>query len=151
MKSNKYLIISQSTDKGLNKKLANYVEDVLINEHSANCKYRNSDEFVESDLEMDRIVFIIPEWNGTYPYLFKQIVDNSGWPSKLSGKKTLLIGTSNGKFGNVMGVNHFEFTLNYVGSSVFGKKVYIPKLTENIGNDEYLGYLKDVIQEFHLS
>lgn len=151
MSNKKYLIISQSTDRGLNKRLANYVEDNLLNEHSANCKYLNCDEFVESDLDRDRLIFIIPEWNGTYPYLFKQIVDNSGWPSKLEGKKVLLIGTSNGKFGNVMGVNHFEFTLNYVGCEVFGKKVYVPKLSENIENDEYLGYLKDVILEFHLA
>jgi hypothetical protein len=71
--------------------------------------------------------------------------------SLLDKKKVLLIGTSNGKFGNVMGVNHFEYTLNYVGSSVFTKKIYVPKLDENIENEEYIGYLKDVLLEFHLT
>jgi hypothetical protein len=146
-----YLIVSQSGDFGLNKQLALKVMNVLKMEHGKDSIYVNASGFTKADYAFDKIIFIIPEWNGTYPYLFKQIIDNSEWPSLLDKKKILLIGTSNGKFGNVMGVNHFEYPLNYVGSSVFTKKIYIPKLDENIENEEYIGYLKDVLLEFHLA
>jgi len=147
----KYLLVSQSGDFGLNKRLALRIMNDLKIEHGTDSVYVNASGFTEADYAFDKIIFIIPEWNGTYPYLFKQIVDESKWPSLLDKKKVLLIGTSNGKFGNVMGVNHFEYTLNYVGASVFTKKVYVPKLTDNLENEEYIGYLKDVLLEFHLT
>ena len=144
-----YVIISQSNENGLNRRLANKITEILQSEHSQSSHYFNANDY--NGYEWDKFIFIIPEWNGTYPFMFKQIVDESGWPSQMSKKKVLLIGTSNGKFGNLMGVNHFEYTLNYVGSSVFTKKVYIPRLSSNVDNDEYIGYLRDVLLEFHLS
>ena len=146
-----YLIVSQSGESGLNKQLALRIMNELKMEHGKDSVYLNASGFTKADYAFEKIIFIIPEWNGTYPYLFKQIIDNSEWPSLLDKKKVLLVGTSNGKFGNVMGINHFEYTLNYVGSKVFSKKVYIPKLSENVENEEYIGYLKDVLLEFHLA
>lgn len=151
MVKDKYLIISESGQYGLNRRLAEKIATRLRLEHGAESVYVNASEFDRSNYAFEKMIFVIPEWNGSYPFMFKQVVDNSEWPSLLEKKKILLIGTSNGKFGNLMGVNHFEYTLNYVGSSVYTKKVYVPKLTENLENSEYVGYLNDVLLEFHLS
>jgi len=80
---------------------------------------------IESEIESyDRLVFIMPEFNGSFPAPFKAIVDYCGWPNCLRDKPIFLIGLSGGFSGNVIGVNHMKHILDYVGANVSRESSY---------------------------
>tara|TARA_R110000787_G_scaffold285493_2_gene401397 strand:+ start:841 stop:1206 length:366 start_codon:yes stop_codon:yes gene_type:complete len=82
----------------------------------------------EDLIEYDKIVMIVPEWNRSIPFMLKQMIDNSGWPSTLKNKDIYLIGTSGGIGGNMLGISHLTDILHYVGSNVHHNKVYVTQL-----------------------
>jgi NAD(P)H-dependent FMN reductase len=71
---------------------------------------------------------VVPEWNGSFPFMFKQVIDNSGYPSSFDGKDILLIGTSDSSFGNLMGITHLSHILEWCGAEVYSKRVCIPNI-----------------------
>ncbi len=93
--------------------------------------------------EAEGIIMIVPEWNGSFPFSYKELIDSSGYPSRFKGKKVLLIGTSETDFGNVMGITHLQHILEWIGAEVFNKRICIPRLSKkfednNIKVDERL-------------
>ncbi len=75
-----------------------------------------------------KLVFILPEYNGSYPGIAKLFVDLVH-PSHFHGKKVGLVGLSDGHSGNQRGLDHFATVLNYLRADVLWQK---PKLS-NIG------------------
>jgi NAD(P)H-dependent FMN reductase len=61
-----------------------------------------------------KFIFILPEYNGSYPGVFKHMIDISDikkcWPTK----KALLTGVATGKGGNIRGLEHVTGALNYL-------------------------------------
>ena len=78
---------------------------------------------------------IVPEWNSSFPWTFKKMIDDSGYPSYFKGKEILLIGTSNTTFGNVVGVNHLANILEWIGAKV-GDKVFVPHIDVKFANND---------------
>lgn len=76
--------------------------------------------------EFKRIIFVVPEWNGSIPWTLKKMIDDSGWPSKLKNKKVSIIGTSGSFSGNQNGVNHLFQILSFIGCKIKTPFVYIP-------------------------
>jgi NAD(P)H-dependent FMN reductase len=81
---------------------------------------------------------IVPEWNGSFPYSFKKLIDDSGYPSWLKDKSILLIGTSNTTFGNVMGTSHLKYILEHIGANVYRKIISIPHINDKFVNDDII-------------
>jgi len=69
----------------------------------------------------DKLVFVIPEYNGSFPGILKLFVD-SVHPSDLYGRKAALVGLSDGRSGNLRGLDHFATILNYVRVNVHWHK-----------------------------
>jgi len=149
----KILIITQSSSTGINQSIANDCEAIIIDSFKSiidsividivNCNQVNSTLINEAD----KIIMIVPEWNGSFPFMFKEMIDNSGYPSNFNDKEILLIGTSNTTFGNIIGINHLQYVLSWVGAKVFDKKVFIPNLDRN-GYVEQRNRLIDSIIKF---
>jgi len=79
----------------------------------------------------DKFIFILPEYNGTFPGAVKLFIDalsSKDAESTFYGKKAALVGLSAGKFGNWLGLEHFGVVLNYLKISVFHQKVSISNL-----------------------
>jgi NAD(P)H-dependent FMN reductase len=100
--------------------------------------------------EVDRIIMIVPEWNASFPYSFKKLIDDSGHPSKLKGKRVLLIGTSNTTFGNVMGITHLKQILEWIGADVSPKLVCVPHIDDKFEDNNIVidSRLNQTILEF---
>lgn len=122
----KVLILTQSSVDGMNYKLAKECQSICgdIQSDIKNC----SDFSAASVNEYTHIIMIVPEWNGSFPFLFKQVIDNSGYPSEFDGLDVLLIGTSDTTFGNIMGVTHLQHILEWCGAKVFNKRICIPNI-----------------------
>ncbi|MFM7496737.1 MAG: NADPH-dependent FMN reductase [Bacteroidota bacterium] len=65
---------------------------------------------------LEHFVFVIPEYNGSYPGILKAFVDAMAYPRSLQGKKTSMVGLSDGTQGAALAMAHFADVLNYAGA-----------------------------------
>lgn len=89
--------------------------------------------------EAKKFVFIIPEYNGSYPGVLKIFIDACSFPASFFHKKAALVGVSTGKYGNIRGVDHFTGVCNYMRMHVLPLKIHIPLIQNELNNE----------QEFH--
>ena len=81
-----------------------------------------------------KFIFIIPEYNGSYPGALKVFIDACSYPSSFYHKKTALVGVSTGKYGNIRGVDHFTGVCNYVRMHVLPLKIHIPHIQNELNH-----------------
>lgn len=120
-------IITQSSVSGLNAKIAKLIKDSI---HGVQFEVDLDPSFQSISNAVDGYVFIVPEWNGSFPYMFKKMIDESGYPSSLENVPVFLIGTSSSSLGNMMGIAHLSYVLGFVGSRVHPELRCISNLTE---------------------
>lgn len=84
-----------------------------------------NDKKVIADMEKEiitptqKFLFIVPEYNGSYPGILKLLFDAGKSHSLWWYKKALLTGVSTGKGGNIRGMEHFNGVMNYLRITVF--------------------------------
>ena len=83
-----------------------------------------TDEFI---LPADKFLFVIPEYNGSFPGILKLFIDGIK-PSAFYGKKASLIGVAAGRAGNLRGMDHFTGILNYIQVNVMPQKMPISSI-----------------------
>ncbi|MFM6975316.1 MAG: NADPH-dependent FMN reductase [Sphingobacteriaceae bacterium] len=76
----------------------------------------------------NKFVFVIPEYNGSFPGVLKTFIDACNFPDSFHGKKAALVGLSSGKYGNVRGVEHFTGICHYIHLNVMSLKIHIPAI-----------------------
>jgi NAD(P)H-dependent FMN reductase len=72
-----------------------------------------------------KFIFVMPEYNGSYPGVLKAMIDISDVKRSWWGKKALLTGISTGRAGNLRGMEHFTGVLNHVKIIVHHNKLPI--------------------------
>jgi chromate reductase len=88
--------------------------------------------------ETDKFIFIIPEYNGSFPGVLKLFIDACRYPGTFSGKKCALVGHSSGKYGNIRGLDHFTGVCHYVNMLVLPMKIHIPFIHKELDADDNL-------------
>ncbi|HEY8658327.1 MAG TPA: NAD(P)H-dependent oxidoreductase, partial [Hanamia sp.] len=88
-----------------------------------------SPEFLKIESEIliptQKFIFIIPEYNGSYPGVLKTMIDNSDIKKVWYFKKALLTGVATGRAGNLRGMDHLADTLHYLKMNVHYNKLPI--------------------------
>lgn len=82
--------------------------------------------FQEQISASEKFIFIIPEYNGSFPGALKVFMDACDFPLSFYDKKAALVGIASGKYGNIRGVDHFTGVCNYLNMHVFSLKLHIP-------------------------
>ena len=100
-----------------------------------------------------KFIFIIPEYNGSYPGVLKTLIDNSDIKNVWQFKKALLTGVATGRAGNLRGMDHLADTLHYLKMNVHYNKLpisVIDKVMDENGhlNKETLRVINDQISDF---
>ena len=72
-----------------------------------------------------KFIFIMPEYNGTYPGVLKAMIDISDLKMTWWYKKALLVGISTGRAGNLRGMDHMTAILNHIKMIVHPNKLPI--------------------------
>lgn len=110
---------------------------------------------VENDILIpaQKFIFIIPEYNGSYPGVLKAMIDNSDIRKVWQYKKALLTGVATGRAGNLRGMDHLADTLHYLKMNVHYNKLPISVIDkvidENGGlNEETLYAINAQLIEF---
>ena len=85
----------------------------------------------------DKYVFIVPEYNGSYPGVFKSFIDGLDYPSKLKEKPVALVGLSIGDTGAGPALSHLTDVFFYLGAHVLPQRVRLPKINKVFKNGAF--------------
>ncbi len=80
----------------------------------------------------DKFIFIIPEYNGSFPGILKTMIDHTDIRKCWWNKKALLTGLASGRGGNSRGMDHFSNILHYLKVHVHYNKLPISKIHEEL-------------------
>ncbi len=94
-----------------------------------------------------KFIFIIPEYNGSYPGVLKTFIDNSDIRKAWYFKKALLTGLATGRAGNLRGMDHLADTLNYLKMTVHYNKLPISRIDKIMDKDGLLN--KETMDVIH--
>ncbi|MFD1630033.1 NADPH-dependent FMN reductase [Pseudopedobacter beijingensis] len=104
--------------------------------------------------EVQKFIFVIPEYNGSFPGILKLFIDACDFPDSFYEKKAALVGLSSGKYGNIRGIDHFTGVCNYIHLNVMPLKIhltYINKDLNDLGNfitEDSIKFISQQVDKF---
>ena len=137
-----------STIVDLEKLPADFIATALYENQGTNLDFNPVREHMK---EAQKYVFIVPEYNGSFPGILKTFLDALEFPGTLKGKKCAIVGLSSGIQGGVMAMSHLTDIFNYLGMHVLALKPKLIRINgkmENgkINDESYLKRLRDQAQ-----
>jgi chromate reductase, NAD(P)H dehydrogenase (quinone) len=81
-----------------------------------------------------KFLFVIPEYNGSYPGILKLFIDALDVRLSLYGKKAGMVGVATGRAGNLRGIDHLTAVLHHMQVAVLPK--YFPLSNVQLELDE---------------
>ncbi|RZK57779.1 MAG: NADPH-dependent oxidoreductase [Pedobacter sp.] len=118
---------NQLAEKGLKTELLN-LQDLPETLISTDLYGKRSEAFSEiQDLvtKTSKFLFVIPEYNGSFPGVLKTFIDACSFPESFYDKKACLVGISSGKYGNIRGIEHFNGVCAYLHLNVMPLRIHI--------------------------
>ena len=100
--------------------------------------------FIDTILESDGIVMVIPEYNGTYPGILKLFIDYLPFPEAFSKKPISYIGEAAGAFGGLRAVEQMEQVASYRYAYNFNERVFINRVHKTFSEE---GGISDDFQQ----
>ena len=131
---------NQLAQKGLKTKLLN-LQDLPSNLINSDLYGNRSAEFQklqELVTQTSKFLFIIPEYNGSFPGVLKLFIDACSFPVSFYDKKACLVGISSGKYGNVRGIDHFNGVCGYLHLHVMPLRLHIANIKNELNENNEL-------------
>lgn len=85
----------------------------------------------------EKFVFIMPEYNGSFPGIFKLMMDNSDITKAFYHKKVMLVGVANGRAGNLRGLDIMTNMCHYMRMNVFYNKLPISGVSNELKEERF--------------
>jgi chromate reductase len=85
-----------------------------------------------------KFLFVIPEYNGSFPGVLKTFIDACAFPESFYDKKACLVGISSGKYGNIRGIEHFNGVCAYLHLNVMPLRIHISNIKTELDENEQL-------------
>jgi chromate reductase, NAD(P)H dehydrogenase (quinone) len=76
----------------------------------------------------EKFVFIVPEYNGSFPGVLKAFIDGLEYPASFNNKKAAVVGISAGALAGALALSHLTDILNYLGMHVLAIKPRLPRI-----------------------
>ena len=97
--------------------------------------------------EGKKFVFVIAEYNGSFPGVLKAFIDGLEYPGTFTNKKCALVGISSGNQGAVLAMSHLTDILNYCGAHVLAQKPKLASISAHfeagvITSERYMKHIK---------
>jgi NAD(P)H-dependent FMN reductase len=80
----------------------------------------------------DKLVFVVPEYNCSYPGVLKAFIDGLPYPGGIRNKKAALVGLSSGSQGGLLALSHLSDVLMYLGTAVLPMRVRLPNIEASL-------------------
>ena len=82
----------------------------------------------------DKIIFVVPEYHGSYPGVLKVFLDAIS-ADDIMDKKTMLIGVASGHAGGIRPIGHMTEVLHHLRAEVFSRKPKLSYIDKLIASD----------------
>ena len=127
-----------------------FIATALYENNGKNAGFNKLNELINTS---DKFVFIVPEYNGSYPGVLKAFIDGLSYPNSLKNKKAALVGISTGTQGGAIALSHLTDVLHYIGTHVLAAKPRLMFIHKNLNegkltNTLYLSLLQEQIDSF---
>lgn len=90
----------------------------------------------EKMAKSQKFVFVVPEYNGSFPGVLKAFIDGLKFPETFNDKKAALVGVSSGIQGAGLALSHFTDILNYCGTHVIALKPKLARIELNLQDNK---------------
>lgn len=144
--------------KGLLEELGQEVDVIdlkeLPSDFTTSALYENSgkneafNHFRELMADLKKYVFIVPEYNGSFPGVLKAFIDGLKFPQTFTDKKCALVGVSSGVQGAGLALSHLTDIFNYCGTNVLALKPKLAQIDSHLKDGKITSKLyNDLIKE----
>ena len=129
-------IIAGTNRKDSNTKKITEAYNKILTQKNVECKilrldevdvYKRDQTFAAMEKEFllaaEKLIFVLPEYNGSFPGILKLMIDNTDVKNVWPNKKILLTGVSTGRAGNLRGMEHLTGVLLYLKANVHHNRV----------------------------
>lgn len=86
-------------------------------------------------LPADKFVFIIPEYNGSFPGILKLVLDTMDVRSTFAGKRAAIVGVATGRAGNLRGIDHLTSVLHHMQVTVMPRFLPISSVKNELNEN----------------
>ncbi|RAJ98011.1 NAD(P)H-dependent FMN reductase [Larkinella arboricola] len=126
-----------------------FVTTALYENTGKNPEFNRYKEVVERAKKM---VFIVPEYNNSYPGVLKAFIDGLSYPSGLANKKIALVGLSANHQGGALALSHLNDIFSYLNSNTLALRVKLAQIRNywkegTLDNDLYNTLLRQQAQQ----
>ena len=170
----KYTIVSSTNRKSANSYLISHIYKELLNNkgieaeiidlqklpsdfvfsalYDNNSKNELFNKFLKQVDESDKFIFVVPEYNGSFPGVLKAFIDGMEYQNGFKGKKAALIGHSSGTQGSALALSHLTDIFNYLGMHVYAMKPRLQQIEKHLKDhrlsDAYMLLLNEQLNGF---
>ncbi|MCC9136319.1 NADPH-dependent FMN reductase [Pontibacter silvestris] len=101
----------------------------------------------------DKFIFVVPEYNASFPGVLKAFIDGLDYPYTFKNKKAALVGISSGMQGSNLALSHLTDIFNYLGMHILALKPKLAHIEKNfdgqiITNKLYQELIEQQIEQF---
>ena len=88
---------------------------------------------VQRFLRCDGVLFIVPEYNGSYPGALKLLIDMLPYPKGFEHRACAFIGLASGRFHGLRAVEHLQQVAGYRHAYIYPHRVFIGESHKQFG------------------
>ena len=124
---------------------ADFTVTALYENNGKNPEFNQLRTIMES---AQKYVFIIPEYNGSFPGVFKAFIDGLQFPDTFRDKKCAMVGVSQGLQGGAFAMSHLTDIFHYLKMHVYPLKPKIGGIQDSqlatiLANKRYVQLLEE--------
>lgn len=79
-------------------------------------------------LNAQGIVFVVPEYNGSFPGILKYFIDMWKYPDSFENRCVAYIGVAAGAWGGLRAVEHLQGVMGYRNAFQFNERIFINRI-----------------------
>ncbi|ARS35885.1 NADPH-dependent FMN reductase [Pontibacter actiniarum] len=126
---------------------ADFTVSALYDNTGKNEKFNQLSQMITTS---DKFVFVVPEYNSSFPGVLKAFIDGLSYPYTFKDKKGALIGLSSGMQGSGLALSHLSDVLNYLGMHVMAMRLKLAHIEKNFDGKQITNKLYKELLEQHV-
>lgn len=91
--------------------------------------------FNKQVLDSDGMLFVVPEYNGSFPGILKLFIDYLPFPSAFKGVPIAFVGEASGAFGALRAVEQLQMVAAYRMAYMYPERVFINRVKDNFDDE----------------
>ncbi len=89
-----------------------------------------------------KFLFVIPEYNGSFPGILKLLIDAMEVKKYIYGKKAGIVGVATGRAGNLRGIDHLASIMHHMNVNVLPRVLPLSSIQHELNNEKKLGNIR---------